>query len=782
MCALGVGKTQEIRGLSSEEAKELLKKYGPNAMTIKQHSRTKVLLSKFWGLVPWMLESAILIDLVLGRWIEAIVILGWLVFSAFLGFYQEDRAQRALTLLRQRLVINARVKRDNEWKVIPASEIVPGDVCYLRAGDIVPADILIFDGQIQVDQSQLTGESLPVELGPKSTAYAGSLVTRGEATGKVLATGTRTHFGKTIELVGLAKAPARLEILITNIAKYLTLFDVALAVAVFITTIFQGLSFVGVLPFIFLLLVASVPVAAPVMFTMSASLGSQMLTKNGVLVTRLSAIEDISTMDVLCLDKTGTLTENRLAVEKVVAFAPATEDEVLSLAAQASNEATQNPIDIAIINAARKKNSVYSRLSRLKYFPFDPNKKYSECFVNHDGLEKRIILGEPFTIMKMAKYPPNIADEIERLASEGNRVLALASSENKDKSDLQIIGLIALSDPIRPDSRMLISKLQQNGVRVLIFTGDHEATARSVATKLGLAGKIAPREMLRNKTDAKEIEKYEVFAEVFPEDKFFLVKELQRNGHVVGVTGDGINDAPALKQADVGIAVANATDVAKSAASIVLTEPGFRGVVMAIDISRRIYQRMQNWTLAMITRKLSIPLFLSVGVLFFKTFVISPLLMVLFMFTGDVATFALSTDKVVPSSKPNRWNVQSLVKTGLVFASLLFLFSIGVFWSAENIFHLNELETQTLVFAWLVFSAGQAALYTTRSRKFFWEKPYPSKWLVLASIADVSLTIILATQGWLMTKISFSMILLALLLSFVYLVVSDLIKVHLFTT
>ena len=772
-------KAKEIKGLSSKEAEELLSKYGRNVMAIKKHSRTKILLSKFWGLVPWMIELALIIDLILGRWIEAIIIFAWLVFSAFLGFYQEDRAQRALMLLRQRLVVNARVNRDNEWKTIPASEIVPGDVCYLRTGGVIPADILIFDGQIQVDQSQLTGESLPVELGPQNIAYAGSLVTRGEAIGKVLATGVRTHFGKTAELVGLAKSPARLEILITSIAKYLTLFDVALVAAVFVTTVFQGLSFIAVLPFIFLLLVASVPVSAPVMFTMSATLGSQMLTKNGVLVTRLSAVEDMATMDVLCLDKTGTLTENRLAVEKVVAFAPTTEEEVLSLAAQASSEAAQNPIDAAIVNEARKRNLINSQLSRLKYFPFDPNKKYSECLVSYNGLEKRIILGEPFTIAKLTNSSSSIIDEVEKLASEGNRVLALASSENEDQSSLKIIGLIALSDPIRPDSKELISKLHQNGIRVLILTGDNEATAKSVAAKLGLVGKVAPRGLLKSKTDAKEIEKYEIFAEVFPEDKFFLVKELQRNGHIVGVTGDGVNDAPALKQADVGIAVANATDAAKAAAGIVLTEPGFRGIVVAIDISRRIYQRMQNWTLAMITRKLSIPLFLSVGVLFFRTFVISPLLMVLFMFTGDVATFALSTDKVVPSPKPNRWNVQSLVKTGLIFASLLFLFSVGIFWSAKNVFRLSELETQTLIFVWLVFSTGQAALYTTRTRKFFWEKPYPSKWLILATIADISLTIILAIQGWLMARIEFSMILLALLLSFIYLTISDLIKVRL---
>jgi H+-transporting ATPase len=768
-------KNYKIDGLTTKEAKELLAKYGRNEIPMERPSKIKILLRKFWGLVPWMLELAIILDLVLKRWIEAIIIVAWLVFSAILGFYQEDKAKKALALLRQRLIINTRVRRDGTWQIIPTSELVPGDFVHLSRGDVVPADIEITDGQVQADQSQLTGESLPVEKKLGEIVYAGSLVTQGEAFGLVKATGTKTYFGKTAELVKIAKAPARLDILITRIAKYLGAFDVILALLVLGVTIVQGLPLIGVLPFILLLLIISVPVAAPMMFTMSASLGSQMLAKNGILVTRLSAIEDAATMDVLCIDKTGTLTENRLAVEKIVSFAGAKEEEIIKLAAVASNEAAQTPIDLAILDFARKKGIIIDFSSRINFIPFDPSQKYSKAIISQNDKEYHILVGEPLTIAKITNTSlEKINKEIFELAAEGNRILAVAAGE---KSDLKILGLIALSDPVRPDSKELISKLKANGIKVMILTGDNEATAKAIAAKVGIKGKIAPYGIVKDGIDLKEIEEYEVFARVFPEEKFFLVKELQKAGHVVGMTGDGVNDAPALKQADVGIALSNSTDVAKAAASLVLTEPGLKPIMIAIEGSRKIYQRMKNWVLAMITRKLGVPPFITVGVLFFGKFVVNPLLMILFMFTGDVATFALSTDKVTPSSKPDRWVVKRLVKTGLALATLLFLFNIAVFWMGTNILHLSELETQTLVFVWLVFSAGQAALYLTRTPSFFWKKPYPGKWLLFATILDVIFTVILATQGWLMAPIKFSLIFILAVLAIAFLIVADLFKV-----
>lgn len=768
-------KNYKIGGLTTEEVKERLAKYGRNEVSRELPSRMKILFGKFWGLVPWMLELAIVLDLVLKRWIEAIIIFGWLVFSALLGFFQENRAQKALALLRKRLIINTRVRRDSAWQIIPASELVPGDFVHLSIGDVVPADIKITDAQIQVDQSQLTGESLPVERKLGEIVYAGSLVTQGEAFGLVEATGLKTYYGRTVELVKLAKAPARLDILITRIAKYLGAFDVILALLVLWTTIVHGLPLISVLPFILLLLIISVPVAAPMMFTMSASLGSQMLAKNGVLVTRLSAIEDAATMDVLCIDKTGTLTENRLIVEKIIPFAPAKEEEVIKLAAMALNEAAQTPIDLAILDFVRKKGMIIDFSSRINFVPFDASRKYSEAIIYQNSKEYHVLLGEPLTIAKITRTSlEKINEEISKLAAEGNRILAVAAGE---KLDLKILGLIALSDPIRPDSKELISKLKSYGIKVIMLTGDNEATAKAVATKVGIEGKIAPQGIIKDGIDLKKIEECGVFARIFPEEKFFLVKELQKSGHVVGMTGDGVNDAPALKQADVGIAVANSTDVAKAAASLVLTQSGLKLIIMAIEGSRKIYQRMKNWVLAMITRKLGVPPFIAVGILFFGKFVVNPLLMILFMFTGDVATFALSTDKVIPSSKPDRWDVQNLVKTGLTLAILLFLFNIAVFWMATNILYLSEPETQTLIFVWLVFSAGQMVLYLTRNPGFFWKKPHPGRWLLFATILDVFLTVILATQGWLMAPIKFSLILFLLILAITFLIVADSFKV-----
>lgn len=766
---------KEPKGLTSQEAADKFQQFGPNIIAQAHRHRANMLLRKFWGIVPWMLELAIILDLALGRWVEAIIIIAWLVFSALLGFYQENRAQQALALLRQRLIINARVRRNGDWKTIPASELVPDDSIHLRVGDIIPADIHLIDGQIQVDQSQLTGESLPVERSADNVVYAGSLIVRGEATGVVTATGVRTYYGKTAELVRVAKAPAHLEILIVTIAKYLGFFDVILAVAVLATTIFRGLPLIGVLPFVLLLLVASVPVAAPMMFTMAASVGSRMLAKNGTLVTRLSAIEDAATMDVLCLDKTGTITENRLTVEKIVPFSPSTEEEALRLAALASDEATQDPIDLAILNAAHEKNLISPQVSRLKFVPFDPNAKRSEALVRQGDEILRIIKGEPSTIAGITRTSSvEISKTIAQLTAEGSRVLAVAAGTEQN---LQFIGLIALSDPIRPDSKKLITDLKNKGVKVLLVTGDNENTARTVAEKVGIAGEVAPRGTLREGIDSDTINKYEVFAGILPQDKFYLVQALQKAGHEVGMTGDGVNDAPALKQADVGIAVANSTDVAKAAASLVLTRPGLDGIIVAIEGSRRIYQRMQSWMLAMITRKLSIPTFLTAGVLFFGVFVLNPLLLVLVIFTTDVATFALSMDNVIPSPKPDRWIIPKLVKTGFSLAMLLFLMSVAVYWAGTNVLKMNISEIQTLVFVWLVFSGGQAVLYSTRARSFFWVKPYPGRWLVLATTIDIILTVVLATQGWLMAPINISLIGYMLVLSIVFLISADMLKI-----
>jgi H+-transporting ATPase len=545
------------------EAAARLQQVGPNAVTQEHPHGMKALLRKFWGVVPWMLELAVILDLVMARWIEAGVITALLVFNALIGFFQENRAQAALALLRQRLTVTARVRRDGRWQTIPAAELVPGDVVRLRVGDIVPADIQLIAGRMQVDQSQLTGESLPVDRQAQSTSYAGSLVSRGEATGVVTETGARTYFGKTAELVRTAEAPRRLELLILQITRYLAALVIVLAVAVFIATLIHGTPFLDMLPFGLMLLVAAVPVALPTMFTLSAALGARALAENGILVTRLSAIQDAAAMDILCLDKTGTITANRLSIERLVPLASATTDEVLRLAALASDEATQDPIDLAILKAARERGLIVNPSSRFDFVPFDPATKRSEVSLRQDHEVARIIKGAPSVLAELAHIPwLEIAAQVEQLAASGARVLAVASGTG---ATLHLAGFIALNDPPRPDSAALITALRQHGVCVILVTGDGEATARAVAAKVGIPGEAAPAGTLRANMDYEAIARYEIFAGVLPQDKFFLVQALQQAGHVVGMTGDGVNDAPALRQADVGIAVASATDLSAHA-------------------------------------------------------------------------------------------------------------------------------------------------------------------------------------------------------------------------
>jgi H+-transporting ATPase len=724
-----------------------------------------------------MLELVVVIDLILGKWIEAGVIAMLLVGNALMGFRQENRAQTALALLRGRLTVSTRVRRDGQWQKLPATELVPDDLVHLRVGDIVPADVRVLNGQIQVDQAQLTGESLPSDLQLGSTGHAGSFVSRGEATGLVTATGPRTYFGKTAELVRTAEAPRRLEALIMKIATYLGALVMILAVTAFVTMIIRGVPLSEMLPFGMMLLVASVPVMLPTMFTMSAALGSRALAEDGILVTRLSAIQDAASMDVLCLDKTGTLTENRLTVEKLEPTAQTTADQLLRWGALASDEATQDPIDLAILKSAAERDLIADSPQRVEFVPFDPTTKRSEATFRQEGQSLRVVKGAPITVAELTQTQwKEIAGDVARLSASGARVLAVAAGT---ESSLRMGGFIALSDPPRTDSAALIADLRKTGVRILLVTGDGEATARAIADKVGIKGEVAPAGTLREGLDPAVADRFTIFAGVFPQEKFYLVEALQQTGHMVGMTGDGVNDAPALRQADVGIAVAQATDVAKAAASLVLTKPGLGEIITVIDGSRRIFQRMRNFALAMISRKLSTPTFYALWVILAGAFAVKPVQMILLMFAGDIAMMSVSTDRVAPSPMPDRWAVGLLSATGLSFAALLLLLNSAVFWTARNVLQLGPAEVQTLVFVWLVFAGSQCVLYLTRGRGFVWTKPYPGRWVILATIIDIGLVTLLATQGLLMASIPVSLIGAMLALAVLFLLFADLLKVAL---
>lgn len=751
-------------GLSSGEAASRLGRYGPNTIPEHHPSRMRAVLRKFWGTVPWMLEATLILELVLGKDVEAAVIAFLLLFNAGVSAVQERSAQNALELLKQKLAPSARVRRDHAWQTAGAATLVPGDIVHLRMGDFVPADCLVSSGQLALNQAMLTGESLSVDAQPGSAIWAGTTVERGEADARVVATGGATRFGKTASLVQTATTQSHLEETILRVVRVLLLIDVGLVALVLVYAVLRGVALTEVVPFGLILMVASIPVALPATFTLATALGSLELAGRGVLVTRLSAVEEAAAMDTLCSDKTGTLTENRLTLLGIAAVGPHTEDEVLQVGALASAAATQDPIDLAILAAQALKHG--PDIGRaLAFTPFDPATKRSEAVVQVEQARWRVLKGTPATICALSHTAEPA--EVAALAARGARVLAVA--RQIDDSALELLGLIGLYDPPRQDSRALIERLAALGVRVIMVTGDTVETARAIAATLELQGPVCARDAVS--ADCA------VVAGVYPEDKFTLVRTLQKSGHVTGMTGDGVNDAPALKQAEVGIAVQSATDVAKASASLVLTSVGLSGVVAAVEEGRRIYQRMLTYTLNKIIKTFQVALLLTLVFLLTRQFATTPRLILLLLVFNDFVTMSIASDRVGFSPSPDRWQVGQIAKGSLFLAILWLLFSFAVFY-AGRLLHLGLPAVQTLVFLMLVFS-GQSTVFLVRERGRFW-RTAPGRWLILASVGDLVVVSLLARLGVLMHPLALHWIIALLGLTLVYTVLLDGLKVWYF--
>jgi H+-transporting ATPase len=762
-------------GLTEAEAQRRLEEYGLNEIPERRSHPLLALLRKFWGPIPWMLEATILLQVLLGKDGEAAVIAMLLGVNALITFVEEGRASKALELLRRRLTATARVLRDGVWRSTVSAGLVPGDVIHLRMGDLSPADVRIVDGEVLLDQSALTGESVAAEAGPGAMAYGAAIVRRGEATGEVTATGPRTYFGKTAELVRTARSTSHLAVTIFKIVRILIAIDAVLIAALLVYAAWADLPLRDVLPFALILLVASVPVALPATFTLATALGAAELARSGVLLTRLSAIEEAAGMDVLCTDKTGTLTENRLTLAAMHCFAAASDGELLRFAALASDPATQDPIDLTILSAAGARNLLVDPPRRIEFVPFDPANRYSlGCYQGPDG-ELWVIKGAPRAVSALTGAAPDTSDVITGLAASGARVLAVAFGSSR--TTLRLAGLVALEDPARADAEALVKGLKELGIRVVMVTGDNAATASAIAQRTGIEGPVAAPGVLDDIDGVRALD-YGVYARVFPEHKIKLIRLLQSAGHVVGMTGDGVNDAPALKQADVGIAVPSATDVARAAAGVVLTAPGLVDALTAVRISRRIYQRMLTYTINKIMKTLEIAVFLTLGVIITHVFVITPLLIVLLLFTNDFVTMSIATDNVAYSQRPDRWNVRTLMLTGGLLAALVLILSFTVFFVGRDVLGLTLGELQTLVFVMLV-TTGQGNVYLVRERGPFW-RSRPSWLLLLSSIMDLLIVATLATTGILMTPVSLGLIIQLLAVVAVYLLALDQLKVRMF--
>lgn len=759
-------------GLTSQEAKKRLEQYGPNVIAEEKRHPVRDLLKKFWGPVPWMLEVSLVLDIVLKHYTQTVIIGLLLVFNAIVSFFQENRAQNALALLQKRLVVRSRVLRDGSWQQTSADQLVPGDIIRVRMGDVVPADIKILDGEISADQSTLTGETLPVEAGPEKTAFAGSVIANGEATGEVIATGSRTYFGKTAELVRLARTPSHLEVSILNIVKVLLIMDAALAAGVAVYAWSHSMAAGDILAFVLMLLIASVPIALPATFTLAEALGSQELSKNGVLVTRLSAIEEAAGMDILCSDKTGTITRNHLVLAALRAYPPYSEEDLLRLCALGSDESSQDAIDLAILDAARKRGSIDKQARILKFVPFNPATKRTEAVVIIDEKKQVIIKGYPDVVAALAGSS-NISPDVDAFAQRGYRVLAVAAGP---ENELKLIGLIGLYDPPREDSAELIQKLRDEmSVRVVMVTGDSPQTARSIAGEVGLQGEVCSKDSIYK---GKGEFTCSVVAGVLPEDKIELVKRFQQEGHVVGMTGDGVNDAPALKQAEVGIAVSNATDVARAAASAVITDPGLTNILAAVRIGRQIYQRMLTYTYNKIIKTFQIALLLSLGLFITGNYVITPRLIVFLLFANDFVTMSISSDNVRYSKEPDKWKIRGLIIGSIVLAVCWLAFALGAYFLGRDGFHLSPDALNTLMFIALVFS-GQANVYLVRERGHFWNSR-PGRSMMIASLIDIIVVSLLAGFGILMTALPYTIIGFMLLATLVFAFLIDFIKVPIF--
>jgi len=763
-------------GLTSEQAKNLRQQYGYNIIPEKKESKFKLWLKQFWGPLPWLLELVAILSFYSKNVVEAIIIIALLIVNGFISIFQRSRTDEALSQLRKSLQINSRVMRDGQWVTLPTSELLPNDVVRVRAGDIISADLKIIEGNASVDQSSITGESLPVEVTNNSPLYSGSTLVRGEATAVVTSIGLKTKFGLTANLLETSHPPTHMEQLIFTIIKYQFSFNILLIIIVTSFILLAHGNEGDIVPIAIVLLITSVPIAFPTMFTVSQTFGASQLAhlnnNKGILVRRLSAVQDCSTMNVLCTDKTGTLTKNSLSIVKISLLSSYSADEVLALAASCSNSSDQDPIDKALIDQADERN--LRLFNQKKFIPFDPLTKKTQATIDYKKGIYIVNKGLPSIIAKdCSSVNLSFKTELASLSEAGFRVIAVSLGRTSGKQTL--VGLIAFEDPIREDSKPLIQELMKLGIDVKMITGDNIKTAVTIANKLGMEVKaLTTEELQKNPSLALT---HNVFAEAYPKDKLLIITELQKAGYTVGMTGDGVNDSPALHQAEVGIAVSKATDIAKSSASYILTNPGLGDIVTAVKISREVYQRIRTWALNKIIKSFEIAILIVFSYLITRNVILTPLLGVLFLFANDFVTISISTDNSVAESKPANWRLSKMIFSSVTLAVVLLVILYISLALSRHYYHLSLPQLSTLTFLLLVFQ-GQASLYSLRSWPHFWTIK-PSRTILTATILVMIVLLIAAFSGLIISQIPLALIGVIVIVPIVSLLTTDFIKHHL---
>ena len=711
-------------GLSESEVANRLRIFGHNEIAEKKKNPFLKFLLRYWGPMPWLLELAMGLSFALRHYLEGIIIFLLLTVNAIIGHMHSRGSQKAVELLKKKLAIKAKVLRDGKWVTAESKEIVPGDIISVGLGDIVPADAGILSGELSIDQSALTGESLPIDAHQSDIIYSSSTVRQGEARCVVVNTGANTYFGKTAELVKIAKPTSHQEEIMMAIIKYMMYLGIAalLSVLAFGLLVHQKEHMVTVLTFAVIFLMGAVPVALPAVLTIVQAVGAMELVKKGVLVTRLDSIEDAASIDVLCLDKTGTITQNKLSVTDSIPFSGYKKEDVIAIAASASKEEGMDLIDLAIIEYAKTIGIDINAYKQISYTPFNPSTKRTEAIVEADGKRFNSIKGATQIVISMCRgIDKDTMDKanrtLEEFSRKGYRTIAVARSEGEDMDNIKLVGLVPLSDPPREDSATMIEEAKKMGIKPMMLTGDNIAIGKEIAGKVGIGGNIirmADIDGLSEDEQMKIVGESDGFAEIYPEDKYKIVKLLQSRGHMVGMTGDGANDAPALKQAEMGIAVSNSTDVAKASASIVLTDPGLRVIIDAIEVSRKTYQRMLTWVINKVTKVIQVIGLLTAGFFLLRMMVLSLLDIALLVFANDFVTMSLATDNVKYTSNPNKWNVKNITLASLVIGILLIAEGIIVILVGSDYFHLEGQKLQTFVMLLLVFTSQFRVLCSKR--------------------------------------------------------------------
>src|SRR5882757_473677 len=789
--------TDPRTGLNPGQLQEHLSKYGPNALPEEKKSAVSAFLAYFWGPIPWMIEAAALMALIVGDWGDLTIITSLLLFNALLGFWEEHEASNALDALKNSLALKARVLRSGKWEQVDARTLVPGDIVRLYLGDVVPADCKLIQGDyISIDQSALTGESLPVTKKSGEDAYSGSVVKQGEMVAVITATGVNTFFGRTAKLVAGAGSVSHFQRAVMKIGNFLIILALVLVVILVASRLFDMRGhydravLLRLAEIVLILLVASVPVAMPAVLSVTMALGARRLAKSKAIVSRLEAIEELAGVDVLCSDKTGTLTQNKLTLGEPAPWADTDAATLILMASLASRAADDDPIDLAIM-AGLKDPAILRSYQQEKYVPFNPVDKRTEATIKDTSSKLlRVTKGAPQVILALTKLSGSdlkkASQTVDSLAGRGYRTIGVAAAQGD--GPWIFLGILPLLDPPRPDSKSTIARAGAYGVKVKMVTGDNVAIARQIAVELNMGTNIQPATELfpgdvtkgQIPLDAAEkIDHADGFAQVFPEHKYAIVKILQENGHIVGMTGDGVNDAPALKQADVGIAVSGATEAARAAAALVLIAPGLSVIIDGIAEARRIFERMTSYVLYRIAMTIAIMVFVVLASIYYHFFPLTAIMLIALALLDDVPIMTIAFDNATVPSQPVRWELDRVLVISSVLGLLGVIQSFGLLYLGDTVHHLQHQQLQTMMFLQLV-AGGHLMLFVVRARGPFWKPPYPSSRLFFAIVATQIAAMFMCSQGWFVPALPWGIIGLVWAYNIAWMIVQDIVKLGLY--